>query len=83
MDKYDVVIIGAGPAGLSAAKVLAQNNKKVIVFEKNSVIGPKVCGGGITAKDYSLGIPKNLASHFFNEVILPLETMHKLTGEST
>lgn len=70
MEKYDVVIIGAGPAGLSAAKVLAQNNKKVIVLEKNPIIGPKVCGGGITAKDYSLGIPKTLSSHFFNEVVL-------------
>lgn len=26
--------------------------------------------GGITAKNYSLGIPKTLSSHFFNEVIL-------------
>lgn len=77
LNKYDVVIIGAGPAGLSAAKVLAQNNKKVIVLEKNSIIGPKVCAGGITAKDYSLSIPKTLAGHFFNEVIL-----HTPTGKS-
>lgn len=68
--EYDIIIIGAGPAGLSAAKVLAQNNKKVIVLEKNLVVGPKTCGGGITAKDYSLGIPRELASHFFNNVIL-------------
>lgn len=70
MNEFDVVIVGAGPAGLSAAKVLAQNNKKVIVLEKNNVIGPKVCAGGITAKDNSLSIPKTLASHFFNEVTL-------------
>jgi geranylgeranyl reductase len=70
LDSYDVVIIGAGPGGLSAAKVLAQNNKKVLVLEKNSIIGPKTCGGGITSKDYSLGIPKELASHFFDNVIL-------------
>lgn len=70
MEKFDVVIVGAGPAGLAAAKVLAQNNKKVLVLEKNEVVGPKTCGGGITAKDYSLGIPKELAAHFFNEVVL-------------
>lgn len=74
MKEYDVIIVGAGPAGLIAAKILAQNNKKVIVLEKNSVIGPKVCGGGITTKDYSFGIPKTLASYFFNEVVLHTPT---------
>ena len=44
--KYDVVIIGAGPAGLAAARYLAENKKSVLVLEKNKVIGPKVCGGG-------------------------------------
>ena len=34
-----VVVVGAGPAGLTAAKVLAQRGFKTIVFEKNSYIG--------------------------------------------
>lgn len=35
MEKYDIVIVGAGPGGLQAAKVLAENDKKVLVLEKN------------------------------------------------
>ena len=31
---YDTVIIGGGPAGLTAALYLARANKKVIVIEK-------------------------------------------------
>lgn len=31
--QYDVVIIGAGPAGLMAAEVLGQNGKRVAVFD--------------------------------------------------
>jgi len=70
MKKYDVIIVGAGPAGLSAAKILAENNKKVLVLEKNLAIGPKVCGGGLTMKDFSMGIPESLADKTFNDVVL-------------
>ena len=65
---YDVVIIGAGPAGLMAAKYLAEQNKKVIVVEKNKKIGPKVCAGGLTIKDFDLGIDKNLVEFFYSKV---------------
>lgn len=34
-----VVIVGAGPAGLTAAELLAHRNFKVIVFEKNPFVG--------------------------------------------
>jgi len=34
MEKYDVVIVGTGPGGLQAAKVLAENNKSVLILEK-------------------------------------------------
>ena len=36
---YDLVIIGAGPAGLTAAYELANADKKVIVLEKKSHVG--------------------------------------------
>ncbi|MDD4910189.1 MAG: NAD(P)/FAD-dependent oxidoreductase [Candidatus Omnitrophica bacterium] len=38
-NKYDVIIIGAGIGGLTAAAILAKNGKKVLVLEKNHVAG--------------------------------------------
>ncbi|MDC2961805.1 FAD-dependent oxidoreductase [Acidimicrobiia bacterium] len=39
MENYDVVIIGAGPAGLTAAYELTKHNKKVLVLEKKPNVG--------------------------------------------
>jgi protoporphyrinogen oxidase len=39
MQNYDVVIIGAGPAGLTAAYELTKHNKKVLVLEKKANVG--------------------------------------------
>ena len=36
---YDLIIIGAGPAGLTAAYQLSESNKKVLVLEKKSQVG--------------------------------------------
>ena len=37
--KYDIAVIGAGPAGLSAAITAARAGKKVILLEKNGYLG--------------------------------------------
>ncbi len=39
MEKYDVVVIGAGPAGLSASKTLAKAGKKVLIVDKDPLGG--------------------------------------------
>ncbi|KYK26004.1 hypothetical protein AYK26_00980 [Euryarchaeota archaeon SM23-78] len=70
MESYDVVIVGAGPAGLKCAEILAQNDKKVLVLEKNKIIGDKVCAGGLTLKDLKLGIPDNIIQRKFNSVFI-------------
>jgi len=68
-DKYEIVIIGAGPAGLAAAEVLAKNGREVLVFEKNKIIGKKVCGGGLSRKFLELNYPmKEIGDRFFDSV---------------
>ena len=37
MNKYDVIIVGGGPAGLSAALYTSRANLKVLVIEKNVI----------------------------------------------
>ncbi len=49
--KYDVVVIGAGPAGLSAAIVLAKAGVKVIVIERGRFPGSKNVMGGVFYTD--------------------------------
>lgn len=39
MDRYDVIIIGAGPAGLAAGYELASRGQKVVCIEKDNVVG--------------------------------------------
>lgn len=41
--KYDVVIVGAGPAGLFAAEILSSNKLKVAIVDKGRDIKDRVC----------------------------------------
>lgn len=45
---YDVIIVGAGPAGLSCAEITAKHGASTLVLERKKNIGEKVCAGGIT-----------------------------------
>jgi len=49
-DAYDVLIVGAGPAGSFAAERLAQGGASVALFDGRPAGEPKACGGGVTAK---------------------------------
>lgn len=39
MQKFDLVIIGAGPSGLALAQCVSHLNKKILIIEKEKVIG--------------------------------------------
>ena len=47
---FDVVIVGAGPAGSTAAYYLAKAGIDVTVLEKTSFPREKVCGDGLTPR---------------------------------
>jgi geranylgeranyl reductase family protein len=44
---WDVAVIGAGPAGASAARVAARAGKRVILLERSRLPRYKTCGGGL------------------------------------
>lgn len=50
MEKYTVVIIGGGPAGLSTAINLLKNGIDVLLIEKENYPKQKLCGGLLTEK---------------------------------
>ncbi len=48
LDKYDVVVVGAGPAGSTAARFAAENGCSVLMLEKDREIGlPVRCGEAV------------------------------------
>ncbi len=42
MEKYDVIVIGGGPAGMMAAGTASQRGKRVLLLEKNDMLGKKL-----------------------------------------
>lgn len=50
MNEYDLLVIGAGPAGSFAAELLAKAGVNVALFDGRPPAEPKACGGGVTSK---------------------------------
>ncbi|MFW6120156.1 MAG: geranylgeranyl reductase family protein [Petrotogales bacterium] len=48
--KYDVVVVGAGPAGSTAAKCLAEKGLEVLLIDKKKFPRDKPCGGGLPTR---------------------------------
>jgi len=47
---YDVIVVGGGPAGSSAARFCAQAGLKTLLIEKERLPRYKVCGGCLSVK---------------------------------
>ena len=47
--KYDAIVVGAGPAGLVGARIIASKGFKVIIVEKERRLGVKPCGEACSA----------------------------------
>jgi digeranylgeranylglycerophospholipid reductase len=52
-DEYDVIVIGAGPAGLSAARVAAAEGAKTIVLEMRAGVGGQANFESLVAPEFA------------------------------
>ncbi len=48
-NSFDVIIIGAGPAGCACAHQLSGNGLRILILEKERFPRDKICGDGLTA----------------------------------
>lgn len=67
--RYDVVVVGGGPAGLSAAMTCARHGLSVILLERGHFAGAKNLFGGVVYTESVL----SLAPDLFSEKRLPFE----------
>ena len=77
-NQYDVIIIGAGPAGLECANQLKNSNLSVLLIEKNKVIGPKTCAGGLTNLDKNFDIPEEKTRSFQKQEVFVEEKSYTI-----
>lgn len=47
-ETYDAIVAGAGPAGSTAARLLARSGARVLLIDKATFPREKPCGGGVT-----------------------------------
>jgi len=50
--EYDAVVVGAGPAGLMAAKKIAKRGFSVLILEKDKDLGTRTCAEAVSASAF-------------------------------
>ena len=83
MERFDVVVVGGGPAGASAAYWLAEAGHDVVVVEKKRFPREKTCGDGLTPRAVrqleDMGLADRLAG--YHRVVGLRSLAHGLTLE--
>ena len=68
--QVDVIIAGAGPAGLTAARLLAKAGKKVLIIERKLAPGGGMWGGGM---NYPVIVIQPESKHLLDEIGVRVE----------
>ena len=69
-ERFDIAVIGGGPAGAATAIRAARQGARVVVLEKGAHGRDKICGDGLT--------PRAVAA--LNELEIPLDGAHLIDG---
>ncbi len=75
--KYDVIVVGAGPAGSTASYILSKNGLRVLLIDKYLFPRDKLCGGLLTEKSI------RLIETIFKESLQSLKQHGAINLEST
>ncbi len=73
MTTFDVLVVGAGPAGATAAKILGEAGVRTLLLDKSVFPRDKPCGGGISARaltrfPYLTGALANIPTSWVSKV---------------
>src|SRR5512140_3878785 len=66
MHKFDAIVVGAGPAGITAAYELAKNGIEPLLIERGEYVGVKNMFGGVVAGDWF----RNLVDDLWTEGVI-------------
>jgi flavin-dependent dehydrogenase len=83
MNRYDAIVIGAGPAGSTAALLLARAGWSVALVEKQVFPRRKVCGECIAAPNLALIEQLGLGEAFDTLAGAPLRQVAIFSGDQT
>ena len=75
---WDVIVVGAGPAGATAARLAAVSGATVLLLDKAKFPRYKTCGGGLTGISRSY-LPQEV-SRTFQRKVAEVQFSHRMTG---
>lgn len=78
---FDVVIVGAGPAGLSCAELLKDTDLSVLLLERKQVVGPKPCAGGVVQSIEPIDLPEQKVRSVFSHQIRIGRQIHRFASQ--
>ena len=62
-DRYDVIVVGAGPNGIVCAALLAKSGKKVLLIEANGQVG-----GAAVTRSFAEGYSVSACAHLLYQL---------------
>lgn len=77
---WDVVVIGAGPAGALAARELARRGPRVLLVDRRAFPRPKTCGGCLNAAALNVLESVGLGGLLANAGAVPIEKLRVQDG---